>query len=76
MWINAKTDPPADYKEVIICSDDRKVKSAIYLGNGKWNTFLNVVYWQPFPNPPETSNETKETPVELVKKKRGRPKKV
>ena len=75
-WFDAKTNPPEAYQEVIICSDERKVKAAIYLGNGKWNTFLNVVYWQPLPNPPKRVNEANEDSVESVKKKKGRPKKV
>ena len=74
-WFDAKTNPPKPYQEIIICSDNRNVKPAIYLGNGKYNTFVNVVYWQPFPNPPEILNEVNETHVETAKKKRGRPKK-
>ena len=72
-WIYDK--PPKDYEEVIICSTEGKVRSAIYLGKGKWNTFLQVACWQPFPKAPENLNEDEEdtTPV---KKKRGRPKKV
>ena len=69
-WINAKTQPPERYQEVIICSDDGKVKSAIYLGDGKYNTFLNVVYWQPMPEAPDDIENT-----EVVAPKRGRKKK-
>ena len=75
-WFDAKTNPPDPYQEVIICSDEHRVKSAIYLGNGKYSTFVNVVYWMPFPKPPEVENEVSESPVEPVKKNRGRPKKV
>jgi hypothetical protein len=74
-WINIKDQQPKLFQEVIICSNFGNVKSAIYMGNGKWNTFVEVAYWQPFPNPPETLNETKEAPVDPIKKKRGRPKK-
>lgn len=69
-WINAKEQPPKPYQEIMICSDEGKVKPATYLGNGKYNTFLNVEWWQPYPTPPETI--TKET---TVLKKRGRPRK-
>jgi hypothetical protein len=72
-WINIADKQPDEYKEVIICSDEGKVKSAIYVGNGKWNTFLKVTYWMPMPEAPVMTNE--EVSVEPVKKKRGRPKK-
>ena len=71
-WIDIKTNPPPIYKEVIICSDEGVVKSAVYLGNNKWNTFLNVVFWQHFPEAPE--NLTKDEVS--TSKKRGRKKKV
>ena len=74
-WINIKDKQPNPFQEVIICSSDGHVKSAIYMNNLKWSTFVEVSYWQPFPNPPDTLNETNEAPVEPVKKKRGRPKK-
>lgn len=70
-WNNAKTQPPEKYQEVIICSDEGKVKSAIYLGDGKYNTFLNVVCWQPMPKAPENIEGAEAEP-----KKRGRKKKV
>lgn len=44
------------------------------MGNGKWNTFVEIVYWQPFPTPPEMPNQENEVVAE-PKKKRGRPKK-
>ena len=50
-WIFNK--PPKLYQEVIICSDDKRVKAATYLGDGKYNTFLKVVCWQPMPDAPE-----------------------
>ena len=72
-WINIKDKQPELYKEVIICSNDGRVKSAICVGNNKWNTFLEVAYWMPFPEAPNgLSVEVVEQPV---KKKRGRPKK-
>ena len=74
-WINVNEQSPAPYQEVIICSNERRVKAATYLGDGKYNTFLQVVYWQPMPMPPEILNEVNDAPVEPVKKKRGRPKK-
>ena len=68
-WIYDR--PPADYKEVIICTTEGKVKAAIYLGNGTWNTFLQVACWQPLPEAPES---LKASNVDAPKK-RGRPKK-
>ena len=70
-WINAKEQPPKPYQDIIICSDEGKVKPATYLGNGKYNTFLNVEWWQPYPAPPKTIETETEAP-----KKRGRPKKI
>lgn len=85
-WIDINDQPPQIYKEVIICSDDDKVKSAIYLGSGKWNTFLNVEFWMPFPEAPKRVVRDPGIKVEskssvdkcevAPKKKRGRPKKV
>lgn len=81
-WNDAKTQPPRPYQEVIICSDDDKVKSAIYLGNGKWNTFLDVELWMPFPDAPKRTKDVVDTKADVTvvepapKKKRGRPKKV
>ena len=71
-WINVNEQPPAPYQEVIICSNEKRVKAATYLGDGKYNTFLQVAYWQPMPTPPE---ELKVEEVEAPKKRRGRPKK-
>lgn len=74
-WININGKEPDAFQEVIICSSMGKVKSAIYMGKGKWNTFADVVYWMPFPESPIKFVED-EAPVEpVVKKKRGRPKK-
>ena len=73
-WINIKDTMPPPYQEVIIASNENRVKSAIYMGNGKWNTFVQIVAWMPYPDPPKSF--TKETTTEAPKKKRGRPKKV
>ena len=70
-WINAKTQPPEKYQQIIICSDEGKVKSAIYLGDGKYNTFLNVVYWQPLPEAPENIENDKVEPVKRGRKKKS-----
>ena len=85
MWININDQQPDKFSEILICTNEGRVKAAIYMGNGKFNTFLPVAYWMPFPEPPKPQKptkvieETKETvvekPVEPVKKKRGRPKK-
>lgn len=74
-WINIADQEPDKYQEVIICSNDDTVKSAIYMGNGKWNTYLKIDCWQPFPKAPKRKivTTTEEKPI---KKKRGRPKKV
>lgn len=75
-WININDNPPAKYQEVIICSNDGQVKSATYMGNGTFSTYLKVVYWMSMPTPPSElpQDEPKPTP-EPAKKKRGRPKK-
>lgn len=72
-WININDKLPERYKEVIICSDTGVVKSAIYIGNNKFTTYLQVAYWMPMPEAPKI--ETVEIKEEPVKKKRGRPKK-
>lgn len=72
-WININDKKPDPYQEVIICSDAGRVKSAIYMRDGKWSTFLNVAMWMPMPTPPVMNNDN---PIEAPKKKRGRPKKV
>lgn len=72
-WININDRLPQQYVEVIVCSNEGRVRAAIYMGGGKWNTFLPVVYWMPMPTPPDGLVES---PVEEPKKKRGRKKKV
>jgi hypothetical protein len=72
-WININDRLPERFQEVIMCSDEGKVKSAVHMGDGKFNTFLQVVYWQPMPKAPEMNNKEIDEPV---KKRRGRPKKV
>lgn len=80
-WINVNDKFPNKYEEVIVCSNEGTVKSAVCLGNGKWTTYLQITHWMYYPEPPVVSNEEnkedkkEETPVEPVKKKRGRPKK-
>ena len=71
-WININDRYPEKYQEVLIASDDGRVKTAIYMGNGKWSTYLPIVCWAPFPAPPDGLVEI---PIEAPKKKRGRPKK-
>ena len=72
-WINVSDRFPKLYQEVIICSDEGRVKAATYLGNSKWNTFLNVVWWMSLPEAPEINNNI--TVEEEQPKKRGRKKK-
>ncbi len=74
-WINVKDKLPGQYQEVIIATDDGRVKSAMYMSNGKWNTFLNVTYWMEYPAAPEIIVETK-VEEEPAKKRRGRKKKI
>lgn len=71
-WINVKDKSPDKYQKVIVALDDGKVKSAMYMDNGKWATFMNVIYWMPYPKAPEINVSSNEP----VKKKRGRKKKV
>ena len=71
-WINIKDKLPEQYKEVIIASNEGRVRSAIYMGNGKWSTFLQVAYWMNYPIAPDGLEAIT---VEEPKKKRGRPKK-
>lgn len=67
-WISVKDRMPDKYCEVIIASDDGAVKSAVYMSNGKWNTFLNVTHWMEYPEAPEVVVSDEEEPI----KKRGR----
>ena len=70
-WININDKTPNMYQEVIIASSEGRVKAAIYLGNGKWNTFLQITHWMPMPKAPSVEKAV----IEENKKKRGRPKK-
>ena len=72
-WIHI-SNPPEKFEEVIICSDEGRRKSAIYMGDGKWNTFLRVEWWMPFPDAPK--RKATEVVTEDMPKKRGRKKKV
>lgn len=72
-WISVKDRLPDKYCEVIVATDDGTVKSAVYLPNGKWNTFLNITHWMEFPDAPEMVVET-EVEEEQAKKRRGRKK--
>ena len=73
-WININDKMPEKYQEILVCSNEGRVKAATYMGGGKWSTYLPIVYWAPFPAPPDGLVET---PIEEPKKKRrGRPKKV
>lgn len=71
-WIHISERHPEKYQEVIICSDEDKVKGAIYMGDNKWNTYTRVEWWQPLPKAPK-----RKAPIESGEepKKRGRKKK-
>ena len=73
-WISVKDRLPNNFNEVIVATDDGRVKSAVYMSNGKWNTFLNITHWMEYPEAPEVDvvDGTEEEPI----KKRGRKKEV
>ena len=73
-WISVRDRLPDKFKEVIVATEEGRVKSAIYAGGDKWNTFLNITHWMEFPEAPEivVEDDIEEEPV----KKRGRKKKI
>lgn len=71
-WISVKDRLPDNFHEVIIATDDSRVKSAMHMVDGKWNTFLNVTHWMEYPEAPEVVVSDEEEPI----KKRGRKSKV
>ena len=72
-WININDKWPEKYQDVIICTNEGIVKSAIHMGNAKFNTYLQVVYCMPMSEAPKFEVEEIEDKPE--KKKRGRTKK-
>lgn len=60
-------------QHVIVCTDTGRVKAALHMGNGKFDTYMKVLYWMDMPEAPKM--EMAEVIEEPVKKKRGRPKK-
>ena len=71
-WTSVKDRLPEKFKEVIVATEDGRVKSAIYAGGDKWNTFLNITHWMEYPEAPYVVVSDEEEPI----KKRGRRKKV
>ena len=69
-WININDCLPEKYQDVIVCTDTGRVKTALHMGNGKFDTYMKVLYWMDMPEAPKM-----EVAEEPVKKKRGRPKK-
>ena len=74
-WININEKLPSQFEEVIIATNTGNVKSAKYLGDGKFTTYLTVTHWMPMPEAPSKDVDD-DTVVEPIKKRRGRPKKV
>jgi hypothetical protein len=72
-WISVKDRLPDKFKEVIVATEGGRVKSAIYAGDDKWNTFLNITHWMEYPEAPEVDVVVD---VEEPVNKRGRKKKV
>ena len=74
-WIKPSDKEPDKYQDVLICTEDLKVKAVMYMGAGKWSTYCKVIGWMPFPEPmkkvPEESKDVVAQP-----KKRGRKKKI
>lgn len=73
-WININDKWPEKYQDVIICTNEGIVKSALHMGNAKFSTYLQVAYWMPYPDAPKIES-TKIIEEVQPKKKRGRPKK-
>lgn len=47
-WNNPFTDPPQENTDVLIYTDEGKMKVA-RLCKGRWDTYLKVIGWQPLP---------------------------
>lgn len=65
-WYDINLEDPPDGKEVLVYTDDGKMRVCIYF-NGRWNTYLKITHWAKLPKRPD--NEIVEV------KKKGRPKK-
>ena len=66
-WNNVATTPPPEGKEVLVYTEDDKMKVCVCF-KGRWNTYLKVTHWMEKPEGPKKDNVTAE-------KKRGRQKK-
>ena len=62
-WNNAITTPPSDGQEVIVYTEEGKMKVCVYF-KGRWSTYMRVTHWMEKPKAPEDT---------VVEKKRGRP---
>lgn len=71
-WTHISEGFPQTFQDVIVCSDEDKVKPAKYLGNNKWDTYLKVEYWMSLPTPPKHKIIVSD---DDAPKRRGRPKK-
>lgn len=50
-WFDPNETPPPEFEEVIVITENRRVRSAVY-AKGHWNTYVPIVLWQPLPNIP------------------------
>ena len=73
-WIKVTDKEPDKYQDVLVCTEDFKVKAVMYMGAGKWSTYCKIIGWMPFPEPmKEVPEESKDAAVQP--KRRGRKKK-
>lgn len=48
-WRNPITDPPEENTDVLVYTDEDKMKVA-RLCRGRWDTYMQVIGWCPLPN--------------------------
>ena len=67
-WRDPKTDPPEEYTEVIVTTELGRVTSSMYY-KGKFNTYMQVIAWQPLPKPAKIRKEKPASPVKETEQK-------